>query len=240
MNKLISIIIFGLVLTACSEDDPLPIEGEVAYLFEFDNDAEGWEGAFADYFDVENNAEQWEFVFERTTLPQPLNQSQFGLRQGANNRSDDMFMYIKRQITDLEPNTDYEVYFAINIASNVATNMVGIGGAPDAVMMKAGVVDEEPASILIPEDDNHYRINLDKGNQLQDGPDMMNLETIGVSDTTTQYTLITIDANGEPFAYTSNAEGEAWLCIGTDSGFEGRTELYYNSISVVFRKVNTQ
>ncbi len=240
MKKLFIPFAFVLVFTACSEDDPLPNDGEVSYLFEFDNDAEGWVGDFADYFDVENNEEQWEFVFERTTLPQPLDQSEYGLRQGANNRSDDMFMYIKKQISGLAPNTDYQVFFEVSIASNVATNMVGIGGPPDAVMMKAGVVDDEPESILMPDDDNHYRMNLDKGNQLQDGPDMMNLKTIGVSDTTTQYTLITIDAAGEPFAYTSNAEGDAWLCIGTDSGFEGRTELYYNSISVVFRAMSTQ
>jgi hypothetical protein len=31
---------------------------------------------------------------------------------------------------------------------------------------------------------------------------------------------------------TANASGELWLLVGTDSGFEGLTRLYYQSIRV--------
>jgi hypothetical protein len=32
----------------------------------------------------------------------------------------------------------------------------------------------------------------------------------------------------------SNANGELWLIIGTDSGFAGTTTLYYTKVNVVF------
>jgi hypothetical protein len=33
----------------------------------------------------------------------------------------------------------------------------------------------------------------------------------------------------------ANAQGEIWLVVGTDSGFEGKTTIYYNSIQAVIR-----
>ncbi|MCD4693477.1 MAG: T9SS type A sorting domain-containing protein, partial [Calditrichales bacterium] len=37
-----------------------------------------------------------------------------------------------------------------------------------------------------------------------------------------------------PFPITTDAGGEVWLIIGTDSGFEATTTLYYNKIDVTF------
>jgi hypothetical protein len=42
-------------------------------------------------------------------------------------------------------------------------------------------------------------------------------------------------AHVHPNAVTANQFGELWLLIGTDSGFEGITSLYYQSISVTLR-----
>jgi len=36
------------------------------------------------------------------------------------------------------------------------------------------------------------------------------------------------------FNIATNAEGSVWVCIGTDSGFEGTTTLYYNKIELTF------
>jgi hypothetical protein len=63
---------------------------------------------------------------------------------------------------------------------------------------------------------------------------MYNIGTIGVSDNTTQYTQISRNNNSRLFSITTNSSGEVWIIIGTDSGFEARTELYYNKITITF------
>ena len=43
-----------------------------------------------------------------------------GLFLSGNNHSDDLFMFVKRKITGLDPNTAYSVQFSVLIESNVA------------------------------------------------------------------------------------------------------------------------
>ena len=46
------------------------------------------------------------------------------------------------------------------------------------------------------------------------------------------YALKTV-TNGTPFQAKANENGELWLVVGTDSGFEGKTTIYYNRIEVI-------
>jgi hypothetical protein len=155
----------------------------------------------------------------------------------GNNGSDDLFMFIKKKLTGIKPNTVYNVLFNIQLASNAPTGAVGIGGAPgESVILKAGVTLSEPLKIL--DDDLYYRMNIDKGNQLEAGEDMMIIGNIGVAPNTTQYTTIFRNNNsGSPFQFTSDHSGEAWIIVGTDSGFEGKTTLYYTRIDILFNEV---
>jgi hypothetical protein len=164
-----------------------------------------------------------------------LNTTRQSLKLGGTNRSDDLFMFLKKKITGLEPNTSYKLNFQVEFASNAPTGGLGVGGSPDAVMMKAGAVLFEPKSSLAAGQDT-YRMNLDHGQQETDGKDLYNLGKIGVGPNTTQYTLISRNNNARPFPIKTDSKGEVWICIGTDSGFEARTELYYNKITVTFNK----
>jgi hypothetical protein len=102
------------------------------------------------------------------------------------------------------------------------------------VYLKAGAAPVEPQPFLDAVD-NRVRMNVDKGNQAVGG---------------SAASLVGNVANGrpcepgnEPFVslrrqhvhmppVTASAEGELWLLIGTDSGFEGTTTLYYQRIEV--------
>ncbi|MHA6248504.1 hypothetical protein ACXYMU_11245 [Pontibacter sp. CAU 1760] len=76
------------------------------------------------------------------------------------------------------------------------------------------------------------RMNIDKGNQSQGGKDMVNLGTVGIAGEDLQYTLIQRDNQQSPVEITTDNNGSLWVIIGTDSGFEGTTRLYYNTIEV--------
>ena len=200
------------------------------YSFGFTTGEEGWIANFADYPAGEEVF--YELDFQWSPLPNPLDTNQNSLFITGINHSDDLFMYIKKNITGLLPNTAYTVTFDIEFASIYPTNAVGVGGAPgEGVTMKAGVTLVEPISFI--EDDTVF-INIDKGNQTNGGIDMDVIGHVGVADDTTEYTLITNNNFPEPFAITTDSNGEVWLIIGTDSGFEATTALYYNQIDVVF------
>ncbi len=220
-----------LLAFACEKEETT--REQVDFSYDFETNAEGWTGDFSDY-PAQNNS-LYDLEFEWDTLPAPLSEGEHALRIGGNNYSDDLFMFIKKKVENLPPNTSFNVDFDIQLASIYPTNAVGIGGPPaEAVVLKAGVTLEEPIKQVNTSD--HYEMNIDKGNQSNAGADMEVLGHVGVTDTTTVYTLIDRDNLTKPFSFTSDSTGVAWICIGTDSGYEGRTELYYNKIKVSFRE----
>lgn len=229
LSKCVLWLSMSLLFFHCKNNDIInPIEKTLSY--DFANGVDGWVGGFSDWHPpYESN--DWGFVADRTVLPSPLNTSQYGFKLSGMNRSDDLFMFMKRKITGLQANTTYKVIFNVEFASNAPTNAVGVGGSPDAVMMKAGMTSFEPIATL-DKTVNLYQMNLDKGNQMNDGKDMFNLGTIGVNDTTTQFTLISKNNATRLFSIKTNEKGEAWLIIGTDSGYESRTTLYYTKITL--------
>ncbi|MFW6309857.1 MAG: hypothetical protein ACOC1D_02035, partial [Prolixibacteraceae bacterium] len=147
---------------------------------------------------------------------------------------DDLFMFVKKQVDGLQPNAGYLVSFEVQFATNVPEGTAGIGGSPgESVWIKAGAVQHEP----IPEqEDNagvmYYRMNIDKGGQSQGGSDMQVLGDFSNETDQDQYTLKTVTSEN-PVPVTTDNNGQLWLIVGTDSGFEGNTTIYYNTITAV-------
>ena len=146
-------------------------------------------------------------------------------------------MFMKRKISDLSPNTDYTLVFEVELASNAPKGLAGIGGAPgESVFLKAGAASTEPKKVI---EDNQYALNVDKGNQNTPGEMAIVLGDIAVSYDTQDYALITRNNTEKtPFIARSNSKGEIWLLVGTDSGFEGTTTVYYTRINVVLSSTN--
>lgn len=219
----VAVLMAGII----SCNDKRDVE-RVEYSFEFTSDAEGWTGDFADY--PVGEAESYELEFEHTTLPAPLDETEGALRLSGLNKSDDLFMFIKRKISGLEPNTTYYATFYVEFASNVPDGLFGVGGSPgESVFVKAGATLTEPDT----EEDNmnYYRMNIDKGGQSQGGADMVVVGDFSNDTDSDEYTLKTV-SNENRFSVTSNANGELWLIAGTDSGFEATTTIFYNKLLI--------
>jgi hypothetical protein len=232
MKKLLCIYLslFAILCAGCSDGIDNP-EAKT-FTFDFSTSQDGWLGGFSDFHHIETA--DYNLIFERTTLPAPLNTSKYALKIGGTNRSDDLFMFVKRKISGLAPNTTYKATFQVELASDAPTGAVGIGGAPDGLYIKAGAMLAEPDTSYSASE-QLYLMNIDKGNQVVDGVNMYNIGTIGVANNTTQYTLINRNNNQRPQSITTDAKGELWICIGTDSAFEGRTVLYYSKIVANFK-----
>lgn len=232
MNKLFAIGLPVLIFafTGCKKD--INIVEPKEYTFEFMNGTEGWAGDFADYPNEPNVDDFYKLEFSHSTLPSPLNSSEGALRQSGDNHSDDLFMFIKTKITGLEPNTDYQIDIEIEIATNAASGSVGVGGSPgESVFIKAGGSTNEPMKVL-DHSDNHYRMNIDKGNQSQDGANMKLIGDFANGTDLDEYKLKILKTN-TPVNVMSDSNGLLWIIIGTDSGFEATTTIYYNRITVI-------
>ncbi len=126
------------------------------------------------------------------------------------------------------------------LASDVPPGMSGVGGSPgESVYVKVGATTIEP---LVEEDptDGWLRINIDKGNQAQEGEDMINIGDMANPNLTPasagSYELMEQTSSGREFEVTADEDGVLWFIVGTDSGFEGLTALYYDTITVVLEE----
>jgi hypothetical protein len=93
------------------------------------------------------------------------------------NLSKDLFMYVKKRITGLRPNTDYTITFQVELASDLNTASSGGSGS---VSLKAGATQSEPKSVI---EAGYYVMNIDKGNEASAGEDMMSLGILPVQTT---------------------------------------------------------
>jgi hypothetical protein len=228
MHKIIAATIIVIALVSCRDAKVDPPQVEI-YEWAFEKDAEGWGGNFADYPSGEE--EFYELFFGWETLPSPLDTTQGALMITGSNRSDDLFMYVTRRITGLAPATVYNISFTVEFASNVPDNMVGIGGSPgESVYVKVGATTEEPGREI--DDMGWYRMDIDKGNQSQGGANMIVVGDFSNDTDREEYTLKRVMNDNQGFSVLSNDAGEIWITVGTDSGFEGATTIYYNYIRV--------
>ena len=220
---------------ADQEEAPIALaEDDDDLTFTFDHDAEGWVVDFAD-LPADYDQEIYELAGEHRPLPEGLDGG--GIYVQGHNRSDDLFMYLKRQVGGLRPNTAYSVSVSLDLATNVATGLVGIGGSPgESVFVKAGASAIEPATTV--DSIGHLRMNIDKGNQSRGGAAMVVLGNVAHLDASRDaYAIKTLTNADAPLTVTTDGEGRLWLIVGTDSGFEGLTTLYYARIAYTLTKI---
>lgn len=219
-----------LIFSGCKKDSK--DDDQLRLVSDFTDDKDGWQAGFAEYNG--DHEEIYELEEELAMLPAPLDETKQAYRISGMNRSDDLFMYLTRKVDGLQPNTTYRASFTLEIASDAISDGVGAGGAPgEAVGVGIGLTDVEPVSE--PDEDNFYRMNIDKIQQCcTDGEDMIVIGDVANGTSDPVYTLI--ERSGE-FAATTDDQGQLWVIVGTDSGFEGKTDLYYSTIQVFFEKI---
>ena len=208
-----------------------PFEHE--FSFDFSDGRQGWTAGFADSTTDVINREK--VVFKLKKLPKNLGERRKVLFIGGTNQTDDLFMFIKRQLTGLRPDTIYSLQFDVQIASNAPTGCVGAGGAPgDSVYFKVGASPIEPVA-----DPQTTLLNIDKGNQSQGGKDVITIGTIattGPNCDLSTYEFKTLGTDGAKFQAKTDASGNIWVLLGTDSAFESRTELFYSKIKILLNE----
>ncbi len=203
----------------------------ITVISDFSDGKDGWQAGFSEYNG--DNVEIYELEEGIAPLPPPLDESQSAYRISGMNRSDDLFMYLTKRVQGLKPGVRYHGRFTLQLASDARSGGVGAGGAPgESVGIGVGLTVDEPLSS--PDENNFYQMNIGKIQQCcTDGDDMVVIGDIANGTDDDVYTHI--KRTGEFSAETDHL-GVLWLVVGTDSGYEGRTTLYYSSIEVILEE----
>jgi hypothetical protein len=226
------------------------IDREVILEWDFSDGAQGWEALFADYgvFVPPNSGEgaaaealaAFQFRSGIEALPAPLDKTRTGFVLSGNNISDDLFMFLHRGIGAAEglmPETEYVLTFDVGFASNAPAGLGGVGGPPaEAVDMLVGAAPRVPEVGNFRPGDPMLRSNIRRlGNRGEiPGSEMSvagDIRNGGPPDTNSDYRIVGL-THTHPWALTPDAQGRLWVVVGTDSGFESTTTLFYTSVRV--------
>lgn len=213
---------------ACDKNE---VNSNMSVVSSFENGFDGWSVDLAEY-NTSMDSSMIEFKYAVAKIPSDSTKK--GLRVQSHNRSDDMFMYAKKKINGLDSKKTYEVFFDIELGTYFHANSVGIGGSPgSSVFVKAGASSKEPTKYL---EGDFYKFNLDKGNQLEGGKELVTIGDASNGLSEPGFKVVNRNNTTKLVTVKPNEKGEIWLCVGTDSGFEGLTVLYYDKISVSVRE----
>jgi len=191
------------------------------YAFTYDIDNEGWIGSFTDYRRYEESI--YALKFSHATLPQPLNTADGAVLQSGINRGERLFMYMVRRIDGLDVNRTYDVSIDVEFAAHTDD------GANQEVTLKAGATGFEPKRYV--DARGFYRLNVDKGDQSGSGNDMQALGRLSNGSDNGGYRLQHL-SNRTPLRVSADENGTMWVIVGTDSGIDAGTTIYYNTVTV--------
>lgn len=230
-DAVFAIFISLLSLSLIAEHPPRIIE------YDFRTSSHGFTHGFADY--ALHNMDSYQMNFDHSALPSELGPGR-GLLIEGHNRSDDLFMYIKREISGLEPAQHYTAKVVVEFASKYPEESMGIGGAPGAsVYLKSGLVPDEPLSNIedLSTGELVMRMNIDIGSQSVAGAHAQLLGNIAIEGyDDSQYRLLTRTNEAQEISFTSTPDGTIWFFVGTDSGYEGITSIYYTKVLLEITK----
>ena len=241
----LTITLLALILlphAAIAQGTPSP----VSISFDFRQGSLGWEAGFADYPPATDTPGLYNLTAEMRSLPAELNVSGTGFYIRGDNRSDDLFMFLKRRLDSSDgivAGQTYQVSMTIVFASAAQSGCVGVGGSPgDSVFLKAGATPAEPIALL---DNsplfNWLRMNVGKSNSDAGDSAASTAGTIanGIPCGSAPPSHISIQRTHQHTSLVNaSSNGKLWLLVGTDSAFEGTTALYYQRIDVTLTPVS--
>ncbi|MFO7636819.1 MAG: hypothetical protein R6W96_05890 [Clostridia bacterium] len=231
------VAVFVMALVGCRGGQ----SKDLSIKYDFKDTSHGWSGGFTD-LPVDYDEDMYGLLLAHVTKPDNLGPGK-ALKLSGLNASDDLFMYLKKKLTTtdgIEANTTYLVRFTVEFATDAPAGAVGIGGPPgEAVWMKVGAAPFEPVRVAQTDTPHPLWVtNVDKGHQNEDGEHAIRIGDVAKvdNDEFDVYEMKTLDNKDRPLEVTSDANGNLWIFVGTDSGFEGRTTLYYTEIKVELEK----
>jgi len=232
----IFLVALSVQIVGCSaitgSDDDTP---DYTHSYNFNEEPKGWKAMFSNY--GVGREDFFELESGYRSLPEPLNTNRTGFYLTGFNHSDDLNMLLKHRVDSLEPNKTYDVLFAVTFATDAPSGCFGAGGPPgEAVWVHTDASSIEPDRIVDDKlEQDYYRLSFAE-NYEGDAISWYHETKIGDvansrdCEEEREYEKKTV--TGGERSVTADEDGVIWLLVGTRSGFEGATSLYYTEVKV--------
>src|SRR5262245_14846992 len=124
-------VVFGfflLIAAGCgldSDQDPLKQVYISSFSYDFSEGENEWQHGFSDF--PPKDSALFELKYAHTYRPSNLGDGK-ALMLSGNNHNGDLFMFIKRRISGLKPDTDFTLTFKVEFASDAKVGMTTANG----------------------------------------------------------------------------------------------------------------
>ncbi len=233
-------VLISLFLTGCSldSDDTLGPGLLVERSF-FDEGDEGWIAEFADY------PEGLEDSMKLAYRPSPLFVSESignvsAFKQSGYATNSDLFMFVKQQISGLQPNSRYTIKIEVELNSQLKEEYTGdLDNVEYGSFLKVGAFKSEPKTTIVQDDDNPdislIKTDFDKGEDDQGGQDMTMIGRLAYTGIGEKPVLMNGSNSDFPIYVATDAEGKLWIAVGIDTNIPVYQEISYTYINATFQ-----
>ena len=234
------LVLISLFFSGCSLDSEGDLSpGLMVERSFFEDGDEGWVAEFADY------PEGLEDSMKLSSKSSPLYISEnigniSALKQSGHATNSDLFMFVKQQISGLQPNSRYTIDIEVELNSQLIEEYTGnLDDYRYGSFLKVGAFKAEPATTLVQDEDNPdmtiVKTDFDKGENDQGGQDMTMIGRLEYTDVGEKPILLN-GSNGDfPIYAATDAEGKLWIAVGIDTNIPVYQEVSYTYINATFK-----
>lgn len=243
MNRnlyLILMLAFVLPFASCNDEETIE-SGKVVVETDFNkaatsNPLDGWSAVFAEYPDGGN--EFYELNSGIKNLPEPLDQTKKAFMLSGNNHSDALQMWLVKQLSGLAPESNYSIETEVELASKYPDGSVGIGGSPGNAVHLVSKFATQGYTLEKGKDlGDNVKLVLKKVEAVPESVLEFELGDVSITSDQYVYQLITRKKSSWSDVVVTDKDGKLWAVVGTWSGFEGTSALYYTRIKITLTKI---
>ena len=236
------LVLFSIVLFGCSVDTaniPPPGGGIMVEYSFFDEGDEGWIAEFADYPEGLEDSMKLEFKPSSLFVSESIgNISAF--KQSGHATNSDLFMFVKQQISGLQPNSRYTVEIEVELNSQLKEEYKGdLSNDAYGSFLKVGAFKTEPTTTVVQDEDNAevsiVKTDFDKGENNKGGLDMTMIGRLEYTNLGASPILLNGSNADFPIYTATDSEGKLWIAVGVDTNIPVYQEISYTFINAEFQ-----
>jgi len=235
------LVLISLFFSGCGVDsgDPISPGGLLIERSFFDEGDEGWIAEFADYPEGLEDSMKLEFRPSPLFISQSIgNVSAF--KQSGYATNSDLFMFVKQQISGLQPNSRYTIKIEIELNSQLKEEYTGdLDNIEYGSFLKVGAFKSEPNTTIEQDEDNLdislVKTDFDKGEDDQGGQDMTMIGRLEYTGIDEKPVMLNGSNSDFPIYVATDAEGKLWIAVGIDTNIPVYQEVSYTYINATFQ-----
>ncbi|MFC2123881.1 hypothetical protein ACFLU5_03635 [Bacteroidota bacterium] len=235
------IITLSGLAVSCSVEVNAPYEDDLVSLSNFDDaTVDDWIVGFAQYpAGLEDSFKLSYRIGDFVTF----NSESKSLILRGKNLNNDLFMFVKGEISGFEPDTYYDVIVDVELSSILLETYEEIdqGSELSGSYLKVGAMTKEPKVDIMPAFENSTllvaELDINIGIEYEGSLNIVNLGKLVYSEVGSEPVVLRGFNSDDPIRTKTNSEGKLWLLIGIDSNHPVYQDVYINFIGGRYRKV---